>query len=204
MLSLKGLFLYLSPASRKVLEYDASELVGTPLSSVCHPSDIVPVTRELKDSSGGAPVNVVYRIRRKNSGYTWFEAHGSLHTEQGKGRKCIILVGRERPVYALDKNDISTDGGIGDSELWSKLSTTGMFLYVSSNSRAMLDRLPEDLIGTSLHSLMRPDSKKDFQRILEHARVARREPSNTTYKIGAGRFSRRRRRCTPVTRRKET
>ena len=171
VLSLKGLFLYLSPASRKVLEYDASELVGTPLSSVCHPSDIVPVTRELKDSSGGAPVNVVYRIRRKNSGYTWFEAHGCLHTEQGKGRKCIILVGRERPVYALDKNDISTDGGIGDSELWSKLSTTGMFLYVSSNSRAMLDRIPEDLIGTSLHALMRPESKKEFMQILEAARV---------------------------------
>ena len=171
VLSLKGLFLYLSPASRKVLEYDASELVGTPLSSICHPSDIVPVTRELKDSSGGAPVNVVYRIRRKNSGYTWFEAHGCLHTEQGKGRKCIILVGRERPVYALDKNDISNDGGIGDSELWSKLSTTGMFLYVSSNSRAMLDRLPEDLIGTSLHSLMRPESKKDFMLVLETARM---------------------------------
>ena len=171
VLSLKGLFLYLSPASRRVLEYDASELVGTPLSSVCHPSDIVPVTRELKDSSGGAPVNVVYRIRRKNSGYTWFEAHGCLHTEQGKGRKCIILVGRERPVYALDRNDISTDGGVGDSELWSKLSTSGMFLYVSSNSRQMLDRLPEDLVGTSLQSLMRPDSKKEFLRLLENART---------------------------------
>ena len=171
VLSLKGLFLYLSPASRKVLEYDATELVGTPLSSICHPSDIVPVTRELKDSSGGAPVNVVYRIRRKTSGYTWFEAHGCLHSEQGKGRKCIILVGRERPVYALDKSDISTDGGIGDSELWSKLSTTGMFLYVSSNSRAMLDRIPEDLIGTSLHSLMRPESKKEFMLLLEVARV---------------------------------
>jgi PAS domain S-box-containing protein len=171
VLSLKGLFLYLSPASRKILEYDASELVGTPLSSVCHPSDIVPVTRELKDSSGGAPVNLVYRIRRKNSGYTWFEAHGCLHTEQGKGRKCIILVGRERPVYALAKSDISTDAGAGDSELWSKMSTTGMFLHVSSSSRAMLDRLPEDLVGTSLHALMRPESKKDLMQILEAART---------------------------------
>ena len=174
VLSLKGLFLYLSPASRQVLEYEASELVGMPLSSVCHPSDIVPVTRELKDSSSGAPINVVYRVRRKNSGYTWFEAHGCLHTEQGKGRKCIILVGRERPVYALDKNDISTDGGVGDSELWSKLSTSGMFLYVSSNSRQMLDRLPEDLIGTSLQSLMRPESKKEFLGILERARTGER------------------------------
>jgi hypothetical protein len=168
---LKGLFLYLSPASRRVLEYDAGELVGTALSSVCHPSDIVPVTRELKDSSNGNPVNVVYRIRRKHSGYTWFEAHGGLHTEQGKGKKCIILVGRERPVYALDKNELSSEGATGESELWSKISTSGMFLHVSSTSRVMLDRLPEDLVGTSMQALMRPDSRKDFARTLEKART---------------------------------
>lgn len=171
VLSLKGLFLYLSPACRKILEYDPSELVGTPLSSVCHPSDIVPVTRELKESASGASVNVVYRIRRKNSGYTWFEAHGSLHTEQGKGRKCIILVGRERPVYALNRNDISKDGGISDSELWSKMSTSGMFLYISSNVRPMLDRLPEELVGTSIQVLMRPESRGELGKALELARI---------------------------------
>jgi PAS domain S-box-containing protein len=174
VLSLKGLFLYLSPACRKVLEYDASELVGTALSSVCHPSDIVPVTRELKDTSTGASVNVVFRIRRKHSGYTWFESHGSLHTEQGKGRKCIILVGRERPVYALQKTDLTAAGGIGENELWTKMSTSGMFLYVSSNARTLLDRQPDELIGTSIQALMRADTKTDFGRILEVARTGKR------------------------------
>ncbi|KIV96482.1 hypothetical protein PV10_00348 [Exophiala mesophila] len=170
VLSLKGLFLYLSPACKKVLEYDAGELVGMALSSVCHPSDIVPVTRELKDSSTGALVNVVYRIRRKNSGYTWFEAHGSLHTEQGKGRKCLILVGRERPVYALYRSELGIEGSAGESEMWSKISTSGMFLYISSTSRVMLDRLPEDLVGTSMQALMRPESRQDFSQLLELAR----------------------------------
>lgn len=141
------------------------------LSAVCHPSDIVPVTRELKDSSNGTSVNVVYRIRRKNSGYTWFEAHGSLHTEQGKGRKCIILVGRQRPVYALDRNSITISEGAGDAELWAKISTTGMFLYVSSSSRSMLDRLPDDLVGTSMQALMRPESRTELDRVLELARL---------------------------------
>ncbi|KAL9106954.1 MAG: hypothetical protein Q9227_008077 [Pyrenula ochraceoflavens] len=173
VLSLKGLFLYLSPACRKILEYEASELVGTALSSICHPSDIVPVTRELKDTSTGAAVNVVYRIRRKNSGYTWFESHGSLHTEQGKGRKCIILVGRERPVYAVNKLRIANNGGIGDNELWTKMSTTGMFLFVSSNVRSLLDRVPEDLVGTSVHILMRKESQLEFGRVLELARMGK-------------------------------
>src|SRR5215212_7390352 len=65
VLSLKGLFLYCSPSIRKVLEYEPHELVGTSLSGVCHPSDIVPVTRDLKDTSSGTSVNVVFRIRRK-------------------------------------------------------------------------------------------------------------------------------------------
>jgi PAS domain-containing protein len=174
VLSLKGLFLYLSPSSRQVLEYDSSELVGTALSSVCHPSDIVPVTRELKDTSTGASVNVVFRIRRKRSGYTWFESHGSLCVEQGKGRKCIILVGRERPVYALARHDIEAAGGIGESEIWTKLSTSGMFLFVSSNVRTLLDRSPEDLVGTSIQTLMRAESKVEFGRSLERARTGKR------------------------------
>ncbi|KAH7370035.1 PAS domain-containing protein [Rhexocercosporidium sp. MPI-PUGE-AT-0058] len=174
VLSLKGLFLYLSPSCRNVLEYDASELVGTALSSVCHPSDIVPVTRELKDTSTGAAVNVVFRIRRKKSGYTWFESHGSLCVEQGKGRKCIILVGRERPVYALHRHDIDAAGGIGESEMWTKLSTSGMFLFVSSNVRTLLDRSSEDLVGTSIQALMRAESRVEFGRSLENARTGKR------------------------------
>ena len=174
VLSLKGLFLYLSPASKKVLEYDPSELMGTALSSVCHPSDIVPVTRELKDTTTAASVSIVFRFRRKNSGYMWFEGHGALHTEQGKGRKSIVLIGRERPVYTLSKLDILSAGGIGENEVWTKLSTSGMFLYVSSSIRSILDKQPEELVGTSIQALMRSDSRADFARILEVARAGRR------------------------------
>ena len=171
VLSLKGLFLYLSQASKKVLEYEPHELVGTALSSVCHPSDIVPVTRELKDTAPGASVNVVFRIRRKYSGYTWFESHGSLHTEQGKGKKCIILVGRERPVYALRRNNLVNGHAIGENELWTKMSTSGMFLFVSSHARSLLDRQPDELRGTSAQSLMRSESKAEFNKTLELARI---------------------------------
>ncbi|TPX09585.1 uncharacterized protein E0L32_009186 [Thyridium curvatum] len=170
VLSLKGLFLYLSPSCRKILEYDTNDLVGNSLSSICHPSDIVPVTRELKDTQAGSPVNIVFRIRRKQSGYTWFESHGSLFVEQGKGRKCIILVGRKRPVFALHRRDLEANGGIGDSEMWTKLSTSGMFLYVSSNVRSLLDLQPDQLEGTSIQDLMRKETRPEFGRCIEKAR----------------------------------
>lgn len=174
VLSLKGLFLYLSPSTSKILEYSCDELIGTSLSSVCHPSDIVPVTRELKDTTSDATVTVVFRVRRKTNGYMWFEGHGSVYTEQGKGRKSIVLVGRERPVYTLKKRDIMANGGFGENEVWTKLSTSGMFLYVSSSIRSLLDKHPDELVGTSIQSLMRPDSRGEFGRILEIARSGRR------------------------------
>jgi PAS domain S-box-containing protein len=173
VLSLKGLFLYLSPACKRVLEYDANDLMGSSLSSVCHPSDIVPVTRELKDATAGHQVNIVFRIRRKQSGYTWFESHGSLFVEQGKGRKCIILAGRKRPVFTLERHNLEMQGGIGDSELWTKLSTSGMFLFVSSNIRSLLDLQPETLVGTSMQDLMRKESRPEFGRTIERARRGR-------------------------------
>ncbi|TWU78060.1 blue light receptor [Metarhizium rileyi] len=116
VLSLKGLFLYLSPSSKRVLD------------------------------------------------------HGSLFVEQGKGRKCLILVGRKRPVFALDRKKLETNGGIGDSELWTKLSTSGMFLFVSSNVRSLLDLQPESLVGTSIQDLMRKESRPEFGRSIEQAR----------------------------------
>ncbi|ORY60707.1 PAS domain-containing protein [Pseudomassariella vexata] len=170
VLSLKGLFLYLSPSCKRVLEYDGAELVGNSISTICHPSDIVPVTRELKDTTTGSPVNIVFRIRRKHSGYTWFESHGSLFVEAGKGRKCIILVGRKRPVFALSRRDLEASGGVGDSELWTKLSTSGMFLFVSSNVRSLLDLQPDGLVGTSIQELMRKESRPEFGRSIEKVR----------------------------------
>lgn len=173
VLSLKGLFLYLSPSCKRLLEYDSTELVGSSISTICHPSDIVPVTRELKDTTTGNTVNIVFRIRRKQSGYTWFESHGSLFVEAGKGRKCIILIGRKRPVFALQRRDLESHGGIGDSELWTKLSTSGMFLFVSSNVRSLLDLQPDQLVGTSIQELMRKESRPEFGRTIEKARRGR-------------------------------
>jgi len=173
VLSLKGLFLYLSPSCKRILEYDATELVGNSLSTICHPSDIVPVTRELKDTTTGSPVNIVFRIARKQSGYTWFESHGSLFVEQGKGRKCIILIGRKRPVLALSRQQLESHGGIGDSELWSKLSTSGLFLFVSANVRSLLDLQPDKLVNTSIQELMRKESRPEFGRAMERARRGR-------------------------------
>ncbi|KAJ3832871.1 photoreceptor A [Lentinula raphanica] len=51
VVSLKGTFLYVGPSVRRVLGYEPEELVGKALSDICHPADVQPLTRELKESS---------------------------------------------------------------------------------------------------------------------------------------------------------
>lgn len=175
VLSLKGLFLYLSPAGcEKVLEYEVDELMGTSLSGVCHPSDVVPVMRELKEAQQNATVNIVFRIRRKHSGYMWFESHGTVFgggEQQAKGRKCVVLVGRERPVLTLRRADVDAHGGIvGEGEFWSKVSASGLLLYITSGVRSLLDLEPSELEGTGMQELMRKESRSAFGRTIEQAR----------------------------------
>lgn len=53
VLSLKGSFLYVAPSVRLVLGYEPHELVGRSIADVCHPADLVPLMRELKEGSVG-------------------------------------------------------------------------------------------------------------------------------------------------------
>lgn len=135
VLSLKGLFLYCSPAASKLLEYEPDELSGRSLSTICHPSDIIPVIRELKEASNGeSSVNLVYRVRRKHSGIMWMEAQGRVHIEQGKGRKCVILSGRERPVYRLVWNEIISASTLAKSQHETSSSAASSDSQVSPRS----------------------------------------------------------------------
>ncbi|GAA5821518.1 hypothetical protein JCM3770_001059 [Rhodotorula araucariae] len=171
VLSLKGALLYVSGASRRLLEYEPGELLGKTLSSFCHPSDIVSVQRELKDAGVAAhpTVSLVYRIRRKNSGYVWFEAQGRLHLEPGKGRKCVILSGRPREVYKMSWRDLELAGGVGTSahEFWAKVCVDGIFLTATQSAEKVLGvgNVTEDVVGKSIGDLTRR-VRDDAQRFM--------------------------------------
>ncbi|KAM0752700.1 hypothetical protein T439DRAFT_286870 [Meredithblackwellia eburnea MCA 4105] len=147
VLSLKGSLLYVSESASRLLEYEPGELSGTSLSSICHPSDIVSVLRELKES--GAPghevVNILYRARRKHSGYVWIEGTGRLFVEQGKGRKCVILVGRPTDVLHVQWSSLEQAGGLGQVEFWAKLSVTGMVLHATPAVKQVLGVPSEEM-----------------------------------------------------------
>lgn len=161
VLSLKGQFHYVSPSVRRVLEYEAEDLVNKHISDICHPSDIVPVMRELKDSSQTPsdgqppkPFNLLFRIRRKYSGYIWLESFGRLHVEAGKSRKAVILTGRERNVPSLRWKTIDDHGGLGEREFWANLSFDGLMLWASATVDQVVGAKAEEIVGRSFYAFL--------------------------------------------------
>ena len=142
VVSLKGSFLYVAPSVRRVLGYEPDEMVGTCIADYAHPEDVVPLMRELKESSAtglssaqtapplpdpttsysapsssappGSPrsVDLLFRAKTKMGRYVWVECRGRLHVEPGKGRKVIILSGRTREMMNLKWEDVDSAGGL--------------------------------------------------------------------------------------------
>lgn len=179
VLSYEGEFLYLSPSCRKVLEYKTSDLLNKTLSAICHPSDIGPVSRDLRACTSGEPLSVIYRIRRKNSGYTWFENHGGWHITE-RGRQFMVLVGRIISVYSPNQLAHLDRSGLAENDLWTKLSSSGIILFMSSKSRAVLGRSSDDLSGKRLQDIL-VNGNSNQESGIEQALETVRDRQQTTF-----------------------
>ncbi|CAG8905153.1 unnamed protein product [Penicillium egyptiacum] len=159
VLSLNGEFLYLSPSCHKILEYDPVELIGKTLSTICHPSDIGPVIRDLWAGTTTAPLSVAYRIRQKHRGYMWFESRGAWPIDPSQGRRHIVMTGRPRPVYTFDQiAQLGSSAALAENDIWAKISLSGVILFVTSKVKPVLGRSPDDLIGKGLQEIMQPET----------------------------------------------
>lgn len=74
--------------------------------------------------------------------------------EHGKGRKCVILVGRSQKVYNVSWDDLESVGGLGSNGYWAKYSLDGMHLY-STPSVAEVTGYNATELGSSLLSFLR-------------------------------------------------
>ncbi|OJD27355.1 hypothetical protein ACJ73_01254 [Blastomyces percursus] len=174
IISTTGVFIYITPSTSAILEYESKELNGLTLSSICHPSDVVTVIRELRNGEPGSVVNLLFRIRRKKSGYTWFESLGSVYIESTRNQKHIALLGKLRVVFSMSRDELIKNGGINDGEIWAKISHSGILLFISSSGSAFLDRRSEDLVGETVQNLLSGDSQEEFENALGIARSGKR------------------------------
>jgi PAS domain S-box-containing protein len=174
VLSLKGNFLYVAPSIRRVLGYEPDELVGKTIADFCHPADVVPLMRELKESSTiptagpeattlvHAPkrVDLLYRARNRAGEFVWAEARGRLFVEPGKGRKAIILSGRVRSMQSLEWRTVGKGGGLESGEFGGSVCAAGTFLVVSSSVRDVLGWSVTEVMGRTIATFLVPDEAR--------------------------------------------
>lgn len=74
-----GAFLYVSPASRKLIGYEPEELIGKNVCELFHPEDLPALRNALTVLELRNDLSfTAYRIRRKDGSYVWFETTGTV------------------------------------------------------------------------------------------------------------------------------
>lgn len=69
-----GTFVYVSPASRRLLGYEPGELIGTSPYDLFHPDDRAAILKAHKEIiERPTTETIAYRVRKKDGSYAWFE-----------------------------------------------------------------------------------------------------------------------------------
>ena len=68
-----GTYKYASSATRELLGYEPSELIGTWAYDYFHPDDVSKISLAHQSTLAGAPYTVAYRMRRKSGEWLWVE-----------------------------------------------------------------------------------------------------------------------------------
>jgi len=100
-----GTYLYVSPASKSSIGYNPDHLIGTNIYKLIHHDDQVKIKKAFtrrRDHHNNKPV--VYRIKRKEGEFRWFESNIRLITdEQTRSINEIQLASRDITDRVLDK-----------------------------------------------------------------------------------------------------
>ncbi|OCB88521.1 hypothetical protein A7U60_g4336 [Sanghuangporus baumii] len=102
VLSFKGHFLYVSPAITRVLGYSPEDLIGKSVGDFCHPSDAVPLLRELKESAGQSSTlnssegNVGSSQGGHSGGVSGATNESQARTQTQNGQRVVNLLFRMR------------------------------------------------------------------------------------------------------------
>jgi PAS domain S-box-containing protein len=86
-----GTYRYVSAAAIELLGYEPSEMVGTWAYDYFHPDDVAKVSAVHRSALEGAPVTVMYRLRRKRGDYIWVETTTRTINHEGTDQVAEIL-----------------------------------------------------------------------------------------------------------------
>jgi len=93
----EGIYLYVSPACKRVLGYEPDELIGRSAYDLFHPDDYVKAQiAQVKVHELPEIFTILYRIRTKDGAYLWFESTSKTVKNPEDGRVAeIVSVSRD-------------------------------------------------------------------------------------------------------------
>jgi PAS domain S-box-containing protein len=160
-----GTYRYVSPACRELLGYEPHELVGRSPYELIHADDIEAVReRHARVLADSRLADVVYRIRRADGTYVWFETTGHAVLDLDSG-EIVEIQTSSRDV----SRRTGTEALLRESEQRFRLAMAnapiGMALigldgsFVEFNDRVceILDRPREELLDLTFQDLTHPD-----------------------------------------------
>jgi PAS domain S-box-containing protein len=89
----EGRYIYISPASQKVLGYDPAALLGTSSTDLIHPDDLASVAEPWANAQGQGSRRATVRYRHAAGGWRWLEVHGTATVQHD--RRYAIYVSRD-------------------------------------------------------------------------------------------------------------
>ncbi len=92
-ISTEGTVLYVSPSCKRVLGFEADELMRNWSLNSIHPDDLERITQAIQNTlQGMIEPYIVFRARHRNGNYLWLEVSGSVvHEESGEVRSLIAV-----------------------------------------------------------------------------------------------------------------
>lgn len=171
MVSLKGSFLYVSPSVSRLLGHDANYFLNKNLSDVCHPSDLAPTMRNIKESSvspstqtttpapAGQEIQLLFRARCADNTYIWLDCPGKLYSDTSRGRKALLLRPREIELPRMTWKAFNDLGGISSSDCYLRVARDDRGLVVAClrGVEDVLGKKSEELVGKTLSELVADD-----------------------------------------------
>jgi hypothetical protein len=178
VVSLKGSFLYVSPSITRLLDYDADYFLNKNLADICHPSDLAPTMRNVKESTSAATtgtsnpallnptstasndVELLFRARRSNGTYVWLDCPGKLHADTSRGRKALLLRLRKVDIPRITWGTINSAGGVYKDDAYLRVAKDdrGLIVACSKSIEEVLGGKRDEFIGKTLLEMLVGDS----------------------------------------------
>ncbi|MEO8608620.1 MAG: PAS domain S-box protein [Chloroflexota bacterium] len=170
--SLEGAFLFASPAGHSLLGYEPDELLGQSPYDFIHPDDIATVRASHEHVLATTQTDlVVYRFRRKDGSYIWFESTSKVIRDPQTGtpweivtvsrdisrRKQIEVGLQESEERFRAASEASMDAFYLFRSERDESATITDFIFISVNARALQligNKTREEVIGQRLCELL--------------------------------------------------